>query len=236
MQSPMQRTIRHILYFNGLAEHFDTAGDFHLRLENDPWLPLVIERHGDEVSVTHYVIQNGDALRDPEMVFSISDWAHLSTNFQGWVPKSTEPGGFGRAYPTAALVSGRVVGWYPARMKEAFAFARMWAKNLREQGFVKRYTLERISSITHAVALAELGQAQPVPIPIRHRVSPCTEGEIHHYNFPSDLPHQLRHSAYAQAEARLKAEWPDWQTYGYGISSEGLALTLIPLPPCTCGG
>ena len=72
MNTNMQKVVRHILYLNGMAHFFDDDEDFHLRLVNPPYLPLVIERHGDEVSITHYVEHNGDQLRDPEMVFSLA--------------------------------------------------------------------------------------------------------------------------------------------------------------------
>ena len=42
--------------------------DFHLRIENEPYMPLVIERHGNsELYFTHYAEQNGDMFIDSEM-------------------------------------------------------------------------------------------------------------------------------------------------------------------------
>ena len=45
--------------------------DFHLRIENEPYIPLVIERHGDELYFTHYLTANSDTFIDTEMVFQI---------------------------------------------------------------------------------------------------------------------------------------------------------------------
>lgn len=241
MNTNMQTVIRHILYLNGLAEAFDTAEDFHLRLKNDPWLALVVERHGDEVSVTHYIEQNGDFLRDPEMILSIHQWATLSGGlFKNWVPMSTEPGGFGRIYQTGEV---QYLGdeppkllYYPKRMKEAIHFATLWAKNLRAQGFVKRYGVTDIESLTHPEQLALTLATAAVPIPIRHTVTQCLDGtEFHAYEFPEDLPSRLMKAAYTQAEAKLKTDWPSaGDTYGYGVSSRGYSLHTAPLPPCTC--
>ena len=153
MSSKMKPVIRAILYWNGLAEAFDKAYDFHLRVQNNPWLPLVVERHGDEISITHYVEQNGDQLRDPEMTFSRAEWGRIMGGAPGtWVPKSTEPGGLGRATPTGEIVRREGeparLAYSPQRMKEALSFAAMWARNLRAQGFVRRYAAGEIESQT----------------------------------------------------------------------------------------
>jgi len=49
---------------------------FHIRIENEPWMTLVIEDTQERgpnglpaISVAHYGEQNGDLMRDPEMVF-----------------------------------------------------------------------------------------------------------------------------------------------------------------------
>jgi len=49
------------------------AEDFHLRIEHDPYIPLVVERHGNQLYLTHYLEQNGDTFIDTEMVFRIQE-------------------------------------------------------------------------------------------------------------------------------------------------------------------
>ena len=50
---------------------------FHIKIENPPYMPLTIEGIGTgprklpAVSVTHYGEQNGDLMRDPEMCFEM---------------------------------------------------------------------------------------------------------------------------------------------------------------------
>lgn len=63
----MKHVIEKILQRHGLLEVFKASQDFHLKVENSPWMPLVIERHGDEISVAHYGEMNGDSIRDPEL-------------------------------------------------------------------------------------------------------------------------------------------------------------------------
>jgi len=69
----MKSVIEAILQRHGLLEAYNTSQDFHLMIENSPWIPLVIERHGDEISIAHYGELNGDLIRDLELTFR-SDW------------------------------------------------------------------------------------------------------------------------------------------------------------------
>src|SRR5207244_1663364 len=54
---------------------------FHIKIENEPWMSLVIEDIQElgpngfpVISVAHYGEQNGDLMRDPEMLFEISKY------------------------------------------------------------------------------------------------------------------------------------------------------------------
>ncbi|MCG8366677.1 MAG: strawberry notch C-terminal domain-containing protein [Pseudanabaenales cyanobacterium] len=62
----------------GLTEAVMQGEDFHLRIENEPFIPLVVERHDDLLYLTHYLTANGDTFIDTEMVFSISGQGGLS--------------------------------------------------------------------------------------------------------------------------------------------------------------
>ncbi len=76
---------------------------------------LVIEVVGkEEVSIAHYYTQNGDAMRDPEIVFGVR-----------WLPIeiTQDPVGiYRRAEP----------GYY---LRGVIGLADMWAMNIRQQGF-----------------------------------------------------------------------------------------------------
>jgi len=50
---------------------------FHIHIDNQPFMPLVIEGIGTgprglpAISVAHYGLQNGDSMRDPEICFEV---------------------------------------------------------------------------------------------------------------------------------------------------------------------
>lgn len=106
-----------------------------IRIESEGFMKLVIERIGlgprnlPMVSVAHYYTQNGDAMRDPEMVFEVDGanfWpvCFVQDNlglYQEAVFKNDEG---------ATMVRPRLI-------KQLQSFARNWNKNLREQGFLK---------------------------------------------------------------------------------------------------
>ena len=76
-----------------IEEHggFEAVRQNYLRIENEPFMRLVIEVIGGpypngayEVSVAHYGEQNGDAMRDPEITFFVGqspagwEWSPLT--------------------------------------------------------------------------------------------------------------------------------------------------------------
>lgn len=130
----MQRIIEQIAAKNGLDM---TASEAHLRLNNEPYMPLVIEKVGkDFVSVAHYYEQNGDLVADPEVVFY--------TGYGEWVPvEMTQPPMMimGRAIGgTQRLVTfedGKAVRYAPKQQASVASFCRTWAKNIREQQWLK---------------------------------------------------------------------------------------------------
>ena len=81
------------------------------------------------VSVAHYYSQNGDAMRDPEMVFEVDGAGQFH-------PVSFQQDNLG-LYHEAVFVddAGRVMV-RPRLVKHLASFARVWDKNLKEQGFV----------------------------------------------------------------------------------------------------
>jgi len=111
----------------------------HLRLANDPFEPLVIERiTKHQVSEAHYYQQGGDLICDPDVV--------LFTGYTAWVPISIQQ-------PTVCLM-GRALGgyrvvaeltddgnniarFYPRAQSETASFCTTWARNLKAQGWLE---------------------------------------------------------------------------------------------------
>jgi hypothetical protein len=124
-RAPMERVVNAILERHGLIKTFDRSAEFHLQLEHLPYLPLVIERHRNEVAVMHYFIQQGDVMMDPELTFSLPAWSPTSI--------TQHPVGVYRQ--VYVMVNGRQM-MNPRLLRELEAFARTWAQNLRAQGFI----------------------------------------------------------------------------------------------------
>lgn len=136
-QFPMMTTINAIIKAAGKEQEFENAPHFHLRIENEPYMALVIEswpvsgpdsflgetRH---ISIAHYYTQNGDAMADPEMEIT-STGAPVAIKMDG-------TGYYRRAYWRDEQGKG-MMNIY--QVKDQTAFMRMWARNLKAQGFVQ---------------------------------------------------------------------------------------------------
>jgi hypothetical protein len=121
-RTPMHKTVEDIAQAAGCLDKFQAAvakgQEFYLKAEVAGYMPLVIEVLGctKEVSVAHYARQNGDAMRDPEYVFETRNWRPIETtnDYLGWYQRAPK-------------------GYYLGA--GAIDFCRMWAMNIREQGF-----------------------------------------------------------------------------------------------------
>ena len=120
---------------------FEAVKTDYLRLENQPFMRLVIEVIGGpypnrayEVSVAHYGEQNGDAMRDPEITFLVVPSAEGTK----WTPLTYENSYLG-AYQVVAEVSreGLIKVKQSQWMKELRSFAKQWDRNLKAQGFME---------------------------------------------------------------------------------------------------
>jgi hypothetical protein len=109
------KNIARFLEQAGLSEAVLQGEEFHLRIENEPYIPLVIERQVDQLYFTHYLTANSDTFIDTEMVFQVLPDGKL------WFRETAVPdpirGGEHRA---------------PDR-----AFAEMFSQNILEQGFAE---------------------------------------------------------------------------------------------------
>ena len=124
----MKTVARIIERFGGL----ERLRDNYIRLENPPYMRLVIEHIGTgprglpAISVAHYYEQNGDLMRDPEMVFEVSP--------DGWEPVSYRQDNLG-VYQEAVVVDNGQTVLRPRLIRELKAFAGQWDRNLAQQGW-----------------------------------------------------------------------------------------------------
>lgn len=126
----------------------ETMDGDHVRIENGSYMPLVVEKLGAKgprgwplVSVAHYGEQNGDAMRDPEMVFEWTD--HRGPRSEILAPVYFRNDYMGvEQYAVESVNGGYYLDEgdkrYAIRRKllaDLKAFARTWDRNICEQGF-----------------------------------------------------------------------------------------------------
>ena len=114
------------------------AGGWHhglyLHIDNPPYMALVIEATDESgpcglpaITVCHYGKQNGDAMRDPEMLFEMGRWGSLNPYY--WRNDYVAIEQWSRFIRDAHYC------YHTELHKQHEAFAKTWDKNLREQGF-----------------------------------------------------------------------------------------------------
>jgi len=133
-----------------ILQILDKAGgyrsDLYLRIENPPYIVLVIEATPEPgplgvpaISIAHYGEQNGDLMREPEMCFELSNPLGM-----GWI---LSPFYFRNDYLGVEQFSRSRKGdnyvFVPGLLREHESFARVWDKNLRAQGFIEAFLRSR---------------------------------------------------------------------------------------------
>jgi hypothetical protein len=102
----------------------------HLKLTMPNMLPLVIETlPGNQVSVAHYGEQNGDPMRDPEVVFMVQN--------DEWVAAEVTQDYVGK-YQRVVWQENGVGPWRFNHVAQAdlASFVRTWSRNIRAQGWL----------------------------------------------------------------------------------------------------
>jgi hypothetical protein len=126
-------------------QHFATVltgllgADTAVRLTVPGFMPLSVEDIGQSadgnrlISICHYGEQNGDLMRDPEMVFEIHAWPDAP---------AAEPLSFRNEYMGLMQEiyryddAGRKTHVNVRLKQELKSFARTWFNNLKDQGFL----------------------------------------------------------------------------------------------------
>lgn len=106
-----ERHVARLLDRSDLLQVVVQGEDFHLRADNEPYIPLVVERHGHWLYLTHYLERGGDLCIDSEMVFTIDRQGSLS------------------------LAETAVHGPMGESRSRDRGFAALFARNLLQQGF-----------------------------------------------------------------------------------------------------
>src|SRR5690242_16730291 len=125
--TPLTQGKRHAQY---LAELL--GGRTYRKIKVEGYIPLSIERIGqnefgrEQISVCHYGEQDGDLMREPEMVFELVENQALPTYFRNDYT--------GTEQFVYQPLGGRW-GVRPGLRRDLASFADTWFRNLREQGF-----------------------------------------------------------------------------------------------------
>ena len=124
-------------------------GNEHLKITNDPFMPLTIEKIGEDIitpmgvgcaySLCHYYEQNGDLMQDPEMCFLILD--NRADDVKELSKVTIAPFMFQQAnlaiYQESIEFSNQIMGDVHTDMQADHAeFADMWLGNIKLQGFL----------------------------------------------------------------------------------------------------
>jgi hypothetical protein len=121
MKTLFQTTVEHLLKSHDQLEEFQTQNHFHLRLDMPHFDRLVIERHGEVISVSHYFEQNGDLIPDPD----------VELHYPSWIPTAiTQCMGYRREKFIERDGKTLVDRHFHT---EVSAFLSMWARNIKAQ-------------------------------------------------------------------------------------------------------
>ena len=115
------------------------ADDQAVRIRSEGFMPLSVEDIGQSgdgrrlIAISHTAVQNGDLMRDPEMVFEL----HEAEGYRAAEPISFR-NDFLAIHQEAYAYDerGHRTGVYPRLKTEFRSFARTWFRNLKHQGFL----------------------------------------------------------------------------------------------------
>ncbi|MBD1922604.1 strawberry notch C-terminal domain-containing protein [Microcoleus sp. FACHB-831] len=120
-----EKNVAKLLHEVGLQGEILKGEDFHLRVKNEPYIPLVIEKHDEPygkegrslpvIYLTHYLQQNGDTFIDSEMAFWVAP--HGELKLKETAVQNPFTGGESRSCDAS--------------------FAAIFSKNLHAMGFVE---------------------------------------------------------------------------------------------------
>lgn len=160
-----EKFVSKFLYEADLAEKVVEGDDFHLKILNEPYIPLVVEAHKItddhyQLYLTHYIDVNGDLVHDGEMVFKV-----LSDGILQLDQTATQDafrGGEHRVYDGGDRT-----------------FAKMFAMNIRAQGFgeAARTQLAQVTITHEEEPVSEPEEINPAS-PVEEVISESSPEEV----------------------------------------------------------
>jgi hypothetical protein len=123
-------------------------GKEHKKLMSEGFMPLTIEKLeenlltpwgvGTTYSLCHYYEQNGDLMRDPEMVFIVVDNRSEEKDYENLhiYPKMYQQDNIGIYEESITIEFGKITSYIKAWQAAHVQFAQQWLSNIKEQGFL----------------------------------------------------------------------------------------------------
>ncbi len=121
----------------------------YIKFTSEGFMPLVMEQIGTLIntpygkaqlySFSHYYEQNGDLMRDPEMVFIVVDNRRDEKDYDsiGIYPQLFQQDSLGIYEESVCIENNAVTTYKPAWQEAHAAFANQWLRNINQQGFLK---------------------------------------------------------------------------------------------------
>jgi hypothetical protein len=125
-------------------------GKQHLKIVNEPYMPLIIERIGEAYggeahlySLCHYYLQNGDLMQDPEMCFIEADHRENDAQLLDKVkiaPYLYQQANLGIYQESITVKNNEFTAISHDLQSEHTQFANQWLINIERQGFLNALT------------------------------------------------------------------------------------------------
>ena len=124
-------------------------GKDHIKLYSEGFMPLTIEKldinistpsgNATTYSLTHYYEQNGDLMRDPEMVFIVVDNRSVCKDYDALeiYPQMYQQDNLGLFEEGITIENNTIKSFIKAWQYSHCHFANQWLKNIQQQGFLK---------------------------------------------------------------------------------------------------
>jgi hypothetical protein len=124
----MQRVISSVLEGHNLTADFVKSEHFYAKIENEPYTPLIIVRHGPMIAVAHYKEQKDDLIPDPDVEFYV--------NSEGrWLPAAIQHSTGHYSRPVVKENGQTFIK--KAAYEDLRELTDLWARNIDHQGFAK---------------------------------------------------------------------------------------------------
>ena len=124
-------------------------GKDHIKLHSEGFMPLTIEKLDTNIStlsgkattysLTHYYEQNGDLMRDPEMVFIVVDNRTDGNDYTALeiYPQMYQQDNLGLFEQSIIIENNTIKSFIKTWQHSHCNFANHWLKNINQQGFLK---------------------------------------------------------------------------------------------------